>query len=180
MKKHNLHKENGTWKQTHGLSRSQLYKVYWGTRQRCENPNDPSYKRYGARGIKMCKEWQENFVLFAQWSFENGYCEDRNENNMNRCTLDRIDVNGDYCPENCRWTDKHTQSANRRNPKNKSGYTGVYWTICNKKWRSMIHINKKHILLGLFATAEEAHLARVKYIKENNLTEYPEYYEVVA
>lgn len=175
-----LLRNNKTWKESHGLSRSQLYRVYWGTIERCENPNDPSYERYGARGIKMCKEWRENFVRFAQWSFENGYYEERNEKNMNKRTLDRIDVNGDYSPENCRWTDKHTQSANRRNKKNKSGYTGVYWTVKNKKYRSMLHLNRKHILLGLFDTPKDAHIARVKFIKENNMSEYPEFYEVIV
>ena len=178
-KKYNLHNKKGCWQQTHGLSRSQLYHIYWGVIMRCENPNDPSYERYGFRGIKMCKEWRENFVRFAQWSFENGYYEERNEKNMNKCTLDRIDPRGDYSPENCRWTDKHTQSANRNYKKNKSGYTGVYWTTKNKKYRAMIKVKGNMVFISLHDTPYDAHKARVKYIKENNLTEYPEFYEEV-
>ena len=178
-KKYNIERKRVYWQKTHGLSRSQLYHIYYGIIMRCENPNDPSYERYGARGIKMCKEWRENFVRFAQWSFKNGYYEERNEKNMNKCTLDRIDPRGDYSPENCRWTDKHTQSANRRYKKNTSGYTGVYWTIPNKKWRSEVGTKHKRIFLGLFNTPKEAHIARVKFIKENNMSEYPEFYEVV-
>lgn len=174
-----LEKYDGTWRKTHGLSTSQLYHIYWGIIMRCENPKDPSYSRYGACGIKMCKEWRENFVLFAQWSFENGYYEKRNSKNMNKCTLDRINPNMGYCPENCRWVDKHTQSANRRYKKNSSGYTGVYWTQKNKKYRAMIKVNGKSIFIALKDTPYEAHIARVLFIKEKELKEYPEYNEVV-
>ena len=127
----------------------------------------------------MCDDWKNDFSNFYNWLLENGYSEQAEKRNT-EFTIDRIDVNGDYSPENCRWTDKHTQSANRRNPQNKSGYTGVYWTVKNKKYRSMISLNRKHILIGLYDTPNDEHIARVRFIKENGLSEYPEFLEVIV
>lgn len=77
--------------------------------QRCYNPNNKSYKDYGGRGIKMCDEWKNNSLKFIEWAYKNGY----NDKAINKkCTLDRIDNNGNYCPENCRFI---TQKQNSRN-----------------------------------------------------------------
>ena len=73
--------------------------------------NHKSYKNYGGRGIKVCDEW-DNFEAFEKWALESGYNPDAE---YGECTLDRIDVNGDYEPSNCRWVDIQTQAANRRN-----------------------------------------------------------------
>ena len=77
--------------------------------QRCYNPNNEHYKDYGGRGIQVCDEWHnENGVInFYHWAMNNGY----NDN----LTIDRIDVDGNYCPENCRWVDYKTQNNNKRN-----------------------------------------------------------------
>lgn len=97
MSKHNLHK-------------NRLYRVWSGMKARCETPNARNYKNYGARGIKVCAEWQE-FLSFYEWAMANGY----NENApYGKCTLDRIDVNGNYEPSNCRWVDMKIQNNNRR------------------------------------------------------------------
>lgn len=74
---------------------------------RCYNVNDPSYKDYGGRGIKMDKSWENDFSIFATWAQENGY--------NNSLTIDRIDNDGNYEPSNCRWTDMKAQGINKRN-----------------------------------------------------------------
>ena len=87
----------------HGQSRTRLYNIWKQMKARCSNPNNPNFDRYGLRGITVCEGWQ-NFVPFWAWSEANGYAED--------LTLDRIKGDGDYCPENCRWTTAAEQSRN--------------------------------------------------------------------
>ena len=97
----------------HGKNHTRLYNVWVGMRQRCTDPKHKSYKNYGGRGISVCKEWDE-YLTFEQWALSNGYNSDAKYGD---CTLDRIDVNGNYCPENCRWVDTKTQAQNKRNSK---------------------------------------------------------------
>lgn len=146
-------------------SKHPLYSVYNDIKKRCENKNNKNYNDYGGRGITICKEWKENPRLFIEYCLENNW--------KKGLTIDRIDVNGNYCPENCRFVDWHIQAANQRLRKdNTSGYKGVCHLKINGKWNSVIHINKKRVYLGQYDTREEAVAVRNKYIKENNLKEY--------
>ena len=91
---------------THGKAKTRLYKIWIGMKKRCYNPNSKAYKNYGGRGISMCQEWKENFINFYDWSMEHGYSEE--------LSIDRIDVNGNYEPSNCRWAANKEQGRNQR------------------------------------------------------------------
>lgn len=86
-----------------------LYSIYNGVKKRCYNKAESRYKDYGARGIKMCEEWLVSFDNFVEWSLSNGY--------SNEMTLERVDVNGDYSPYNCKWITLEEQAFNKRDTK---------------------------------------------------------------
>lgn len=116
-------KNIGKLNYVNGLSQTRIGRIYCNMINRCRNKKIPMYKYYGARGIKFCNEWhplKNGFKNFCDWAFENGYSED--------LTLDRIDNNGNYEPNNCRWVDIITQANNKRNVK-RFNYKGEYLTL---------------------------------------------------
>lgn len=94
----------------HGESHTRLYKVWLGMRERCQNEHHISYQYYGGRGICVCREW-DDYSTFREWSLLHGYDDSLARG---KCTLDRIDVNGNYEPSNCRWVPMSEQNMNRR------------------------------------------------------------------
>lgn len=91
----------------HEQSNSKLYGVWRSMKYRCNNPNCHAYENYGGRGIRVCDEWNGSFLSFMCWANEAGYKEG--------LSLDRIDVNGNYTPDNCRWATAKIQTNNQRN-----------------------------------------------------------------
>jgi len=150
-----------TNKTIHSDSYSKIYKVWTAMKQRCSNSNNKSYDRYGGRGIFVCSEW-ENYIVFKEWALSE-YKEG--------LSIDRIDNNKGYSPDNCRWVDMKVQARNtckiRKN--NTSGYRGVCFSKKDNRWISTIRINNKNIFLGNFTDKLEAAKAYDNYVIANNL-----------
>ena len=91
---------------THHKTGTRLYEIWHGMKQRCNNPDNKDAHNYCGRGIRVCDEWNNDFVAFETWALNNGYADN--------LSLDRIDVNGDYCPTNCRWATQSQQARNTR------------------------------------------------------------------
>lgn len=120
---------------THGESKTGLYSIWHHMIERCYKPYNKSYADYGGRGITVCPEWRNDYVAFRDWALRNGY---DNDARFMECTLDRIDVNGNYEPSNCRWVSMKEQCNNRRNNKFLT-YNGETHTM--SEWAEIIGIH---------------------------------------
>lgn len=139
---------------THGMSKSNIYKVFTGMLQRCNNKKHKNYKDYGARGISVCKDWL-TFESFYKWSMENGYREN--------ITLDRVDNNGNYSPSNCKWVTMAQQSLNKRSSFYIT-FNGKTQTL--KEWCNELNIPYPQIYTRIAVkgwTCERAFLTKFKY-----------------
>lgn len=119
---------------THKLSKTRIYKVWQDMKARCYNKNNKFYDSYGKRGISVCQEWRNSFEEFHKWAESTGYSDS--------LTLDRIDVNGNYNPENCKWSTIYEQASNRRTTHYVTyhGETDSFDNMCRK-----LNVNSKTI-----------------------------------
>jgi hypothetical protein len=150
----------------HGYKNTKIWRTYHNIKQRCNNPKHPRYIDYGERGIKMCEEWENSITSFINWAKENGY--------NDSLTIDRINNDENYSPDNCRCVSYSTQAINTKLRRdNTSGYKGVSKDKHN--WRADIQINKKQYFLGYFNSAEQASEAyEEKFLERENLYEVQE------
>lgn len=150
-------------RKTHGQSTSRLYSVWSSMKSRCNNKKVHNYTRYGGRGIKVCSEWSESFLLFKEWAYNNGYTEG--------LTIDREDNDIGYTPTNCRFVTVAVQNINKGTMStNTSGHTGV--NLHGGMWVARIRVHGSMVQIGRYQSKEDAYRARVDYIENNNLEEH--------
>ena len=142
---------------THNKSNTRLHGIWGSMKQRCYNPNANGYENYGGRGIAICDDWVNNFQEFYDWSINNGYSDE--------LSLDRIDVNGNYEPSNCRWADEHTQANNKQ--------SSVHITINNEtytiaEWGELVNLPTNTIGRRLRDGFQDIDIFRINYTKANN------------
>lgn len=135
-------------REKHGLSYSNEYGIWSDIKKRCLNKKYSEFHYYGGRGITVCDEWKESFLSFYR---------DMGPRPSKDHSIDRIDVNGNYCKENCRWATNIEQARNTRIQKNNStGFRGVSFEKSKNRFRAYISVNSKRKFLGTFKTIEQA------------------------
>lgn len=125
----------------HGFSSTKIYDIWCLMIQRCEYKKHPYFYRYGGRGIIVCDEWKNDFMNFYNWAVKNGYKEG--------LTIERIDNDGDYCPENCRWATRKEQARNR-------------------KTNHFIWLNNKRYCLAEISEKTGINYNKIIYLEKNN------------
>lgn len=132
--------QENCFKVKHGKKGTRIYHTWRDMKDRCLNPNRNGFENYGGRGITVCEEWKNSFETFYEWAMSSGY--------RDNLTIERIDVNGNYCPENCTWATKQEQSMNKRNTvyitfngethnlKEWAEITGIPYPTLRSRWKS--------------------------------------------
>ena len=148
---------------THSGSKTRVYRTWRNILSRCYVKDTKYFKDYGGRGITVCKEWRDDFVVFRDWAHSNGY--------EDTLTIDRKDNDKGYSPSNCRWVTRTVQAQNTRRLKvtNTSGYRGVSKTSDGKAWQVRVQVNQTSIFLGRYETPKEASNVYDDYITKHKL-----------
>lgn len=128
QKLRSLHISQHSSLKTHGLSKTRMYTIWSGMKDRCSRKNNKNYSLYGGRGIKVCDEWSNDFLAFRNWALDNGY--------KDNLSIDRIDPNGNYEPDNCRWITLTEQTYNKRNSR-KIFHKGIGKTA--REWSNILN-----------------------------------------
>lgn len=143
----------------HSLTKTRLFSIFRDMKTRCYNKNNKKYKYYGGKNIIIFKGWLNDFKTFYDWAMANGY--------KDNLTIDRIDNNGNYEPNNCRWTDMKTQSRNRHN-NNTITYNNE--TYCLIDWAKKLNINRHTLFYRIYIlnwSIKKAFTTPVKKITES-------------
>lgn len=151
--------------------KSNLYGVWKSMTQRCYNKNDPRYKDYGGRGITICDEWKNNFQTFYDWSYSNGYSDEKLPSGKNILSIDRIDVNGNYTPSNCKWSNDKEQASNKQCSISIEEKRRIC-PICNKEF-FVKQRNSKGTACSYSCSAKLKGINRWEKIKEKHKKECP-------
>lgn len=136
---------------THGLRNHRLYGIWTNMKYRCNNPHSTEYKNYEGRGISVCAEWLQDFKVFYDWAVTHGY--------KDNLTVERIDVNGNYCPDNCTWIPFSEQGNNtRRNVK--FTYNGKTLNIA--QWSKLYNVSREIVKRAMLSSNFEEYINNVK------------------
>lgn len=143
----------------HSETKTRLYIIWGSMLSRVLSKNNYAYNLYGGRGIGVCDEWKD-FVQFRNWAMENGYADN--------LEIDRINNDGNYEPNNCRWVTRSVQCQNKRCGPNKTGYKGVYYRKQNRKYVARVKLDKKSHHIGTYETPKDAAIAYNNWIIANH------------